>query len=206
MKTGDLIKFALLGVGGYMLYNYLVQSGMWAQWFGGAAGMPAGAGNLGASLPPGTILPAGTNQPAGGNTGQVSVLLHDNNGSSIFKAGDQFTLTITGPPNAPVMITAAQNGVPVGGGVSTQLGTTDANGRFVLVGNWVAANAGTWSEIITVGGAPAPPLNFSVGLSGVGAIVPVPNYGAVRAPVAQPASMSFGNRGWGGGKSNRWVQ
>jgi hypothetical protein len=159
MKTGDLVKYALLLGGGYMLYNYLVQSGMWAQWFGPAAGgglMPVGAGNLGAQLPPGTLLPAGTNQPAGGNTGQVSILLHDNSGSSVFRAGDQFTLTVTGPPNAPVMITASQNGGPFNQ-QPVQLGSTDANGRFVLVGNWVAANAGTWIENITVGGAPAPP-------------------------------------------------
>jgi hypothetical protein len=212
MKTGDLIKFALLGAGGYMLYQYLVSSGMWAQWFGGTA-LAAGAAPT-PILPVGTMLPAGTSQPAGGNTGQVQVLLHDNSGSSIFKAGDTWNLSIIGPPNAPVTIVAAQNGTPVGGGVVTQLGMTDASGRFSLNGSWSAANAGAWSEQIMVGGVPAAPLNFSVGLSGVGDIVPVPNYGPVVAPVAPaPASMSFGNRGFSGGysagqrgKVNRYIQ
>jgi hypothetical protein len=211
MKSGDLFKFALLAGGAYLLYEYLQSSGLWAQWFGGSGGL-LGAGNAGAMLPAGTILPSGTGQPAGGNTGTVSILLHDNNGSSIFKAGDQFTLTVTGPPNAPVLINAIQNGQQLPG--PTQLGSTDATGRFVLTGNWIAANVGAWSENITVGGHPAPPLNFNIlaGLAGVGAIVPVPNNGPVVAPVTPVPSMSFGNNAWGGsgrwqrGKINRWVQ
>jgi hypothetical protein len=207
VKSGDLFKLALFAGGGYLLYQYLQSSGLWAQWFGGTGLL--GAGNAGALLPAGTVLPSGTSQPAGGNTGQVSILLHDNNGSSIFKAGDQFTLTVTGPPNSPVLINAVQNGQQLPG--PTTLGSTDASGRFVLTGNWIAANVGNWSESITVGGHPAPPLNFNIGFSGVGAIVPVPNNGPVVAPVAPP-SMSFGNNAWGGsgrgqrGKINRWVQ
>lgn len=214
MKSGDLFKFALLAGGAYLLYEYLQSSGLWAQWFGGAGGGGSLFGNAGALLPAGTVLPSGTSQPAGGNTGTVSVLLHDNSGSSIFKAGDQFTLTVTGPPNSPVLINAIQNGQQLPG--PTNLGSTDASGRFVLTGNWIAANVGNWSESITVGGHPAPPLNFNIlaGLAGVGAIVPVPNNGPVVAPVAgaAPPSMTFGNNAWGGsgrgqrGKINRWVQ
>jgi hypothetical protein len=35
MDSKQLIKYAMIAVGAYILYNWLQSSGMWASWFGG---------------------------------------------------------------------------------------------------------------------------------------------------------------------------
>lgn len=120
----------------------------------------AWAGSQSAGAPAGQV-------PASNAAGSVTLV---NQSGAPFKVGDQWTLTVMAGPGLPLVITASQNGQSVG---TSTLGTTDANGRFVLSGSWSAANAGTWSEQITAGGQSLPPLNFTVGLAGLAA-APVP--------------------------------
>ena len=77
-----------------------------------------------------------------------------------FQVGDSFLLTITGgPPNSPVTVTALQNGA---GGVSTAMGSTDANGNYSTNGTMAPAQIGAWMETWAVAGSPLNPLAFSV--------------------------------------------
>lgn len=157
-------KLALLAGGAYLLWRVYMNS----------AALPVAAGSPPAGSPP-TPGPAGGAPLGGGTFGTVK--LTDNSGANAsgFKVGDSWTLTVTGPANSPVMITATQNGASMG---TSQLGTTDGNGVFVLTGSWAAVHAGAWIEQVTVGGLPAlPVLNFSV----------LPAYpGAALAGLGQP--------------------
>lgn len=64
----NIVTLLIVGVVGYVGYQYLVSSGMWAQWFGGAAsasGLPT-INTIAAGLQSGAFVGAGTN--AQGNT------------------------------------------------------------------------------------------------------------------------------------------
>lgn len=61
---GGVLKIALVGGAGYFGYNYLVNSGLWAQWFGPA--VPAGSVTPPASssvTPPVAVTPGGITPP-----------------------------------------------------------------------------------------------------------------------------------------------
>jgi hypothetical protein len=143
-------KIALLAGAAYLL---------WRAYTNSAAVSPAASPPTAGPTPPASPAPP----PAGP---APTVQLTDNLGTTAYKVGDPWTLTVTGPPNSVAMISAWQNGTPVG--TSSQLGTTDANGRLIVTGSWVPANAGAWVEQITVGGLAAPSLNFTVSPSGPG--------------------------------------
>jgi hypothetical protein len=74
------------------------------------------------------------------------------------QVGDNWTLNITGPPNAAVVNTASHNGVAIG---STNYGKTDGNGNFQLTGYMSPDTVGTWYETWAVGNSSAT-LSFSV--------------------------------------------
>jgi len=152
MKAGDLIKFAIIGVIGYVGYNYLVSSGLWAQWFGGASGgttpaLPAGGG---------AVMSVTT---AGGNPAAL-------------KAGEAWTVKITGaPPNAHVDATDyQQNGVTIPNSIGNAM--TDSSGTFSYASTApVASNyMGNWSTVWTVNGQQIGTWNFTLSAAGVSGV------------------------------------
>lgn len=217
MKSGDLLKLAIVGVGGYLLYNYLVQSGMWAQWFGGAGGMlPAGGGvNPGTTTIPGSTFIPSSGQALPAAQPRMNVTTSSGNPAAM-KVGDSYTVSITGAqPNARVMVTATQGATTIQD--ATGQAFTDANGNFSISGVAENAHLGAWSEVWRVGNVVIGNWNFTIspsGVSGVGAIIPVPNNGPIRAEIP---GMSFNNSGFKGGgygssypsrgkQGNSWVQ
>jgi hypothetical protein len=108
-----------------------------------------------------------TPPPAGsaGSAASVQVVLQNSSRpGQPFQVGDNFLLTISGPPNAAVVNSATQNGVSVG---STNYGSTDGNGSFSLSGTMTPGTVGTWAETWTVGTSSAS-LSFSVAAANPG--------------------------------------
>jgi hypothetical protein len=85
-----------------------------------------------------------------------------------FQVGDNWSLTLTGAPNAAVINTAAQNGISIG---ATPYGQTDGNGKLVLTGTFTPDTVGTWSETWQVGTGSAS-VSFTVANAPVGAATP----------------------------------
>jgi len=111
---GNQILTMLIVVGGgYVLYQYLVSSGMWAQWFGGAASGTAGMPTLqqiAAGIQSGAFVAAG--QDAHGNTivHQVSTgayyAVNNSSGAVTLAQGPGSTgSTTTVPTTVPVSTT-----------------------------------------------------------------------------------------------------
>lgn len=216
MKPGDLLKILIVGAGGYLLYNYLVSSGMWAQWFGGASGATGlvGSGAAAAQLPAGATSQMGI-LPATGTTARMTVTTPSGNPAQL-AANQPYSVTITGaPPNARVNVTAVQS---TGQVFQNAIGNamTDANGNYTLNAVSDPAHTGTWFEQWVVGNTPIAMWNFvlspAAGVAGVGAIVRVPNNGPITSPLpTRPAMPSFGGGGYGNayggkGKTNGYVQ
>jgi len=87
-------------------------------------------------------------------------LVNTGRGGSLFYVGDNWTITIAGPPNQPVTLNYTFNGSGANG---LSYGTTNASGVLTLTGTDVAANVGAWIEQWFVGGvAASPALSFSV--------------------------------------------
>jgi hypothetical protein len=78
---------------------------------------------------------------------------------SSFNVGDQWRLTISGPPNLPVTGAAQQSGRNLG---VSSYGSTDSTGHLVLTGTMTADTVGSWSEQWTVGGRPVGSVSFVV--------------------------------------------
>ena len=66
-----------------------------------------------------------------------------------FLVGDTWTLTVIGPPNAPVVVAGSFNTQTLS---PAQLGSTGNDGVFTLAGVMAAANIGLWQETYNVGG------------------------------------------------------
>lgn len=65
--------------------------------------------------------------------------------TSVFKVGESWTVTVTGPANQPVYLNA--------NGLGAQLmGTTDSSGRFSLSGTMGEGEKGSWFELWYIGG------------------------------------------------------
>ena len=104
------------------------------------------------------------------------------------QVGDSWRLDITGPPNAPVSITATKNGASMG---TTPMGSTDQSGKLSLNATADSSVVGDWREMVTVGASPAPVLAFSVGAAssggaGAGNGAGTPGTGSPQAPPATP--------------------
>lgn len=222
MKSDGIIKIVVIGGVAYVAYMYLQKSGLWAQWFGGAtaAGLPAGSGAIPQMPAPGQPiqdlptgyqqqLPAGTvaqtplgvpvsvqPQPAtGGGTPAMSLqdqlqtlgngYMQDNGLSGLnWDQWSYYYQYVTGKTITPEQF----------GAILQAAGASH---------DQVFASAGTFLNSLN-----------AAGLSGIGAIVPVPNSGPATAPVAPPISMNFNASRFGGrvgfsagrGIRNRGVQ
>ncbi len=75
-----------------------------------------------------------------------------------FKVGDNWTLTVNGPRNQTVALTATHNGNPG----SSSYGQTDASGHFSLSGFMYPGTEGTWTEAWAVGSVQATPTLYFV--------------------------------------------
>jgi hypothetical protein len=115
-----------------------------------------------------TINPATSNGAAATpaarteSTAPVTVRLNASGGLNPARiaVGENWALTITGPPNSPVIIGGTKNGAAL---KPVTLGSTDASGNFVLYGQAGPGDVGAWSETYTVGGVAWPgTLNFQV--------------------------------------------
>lgn len=78
---------------------------------------------------------------------------------AVFAAGDSWELDITGAPNSTVSISGTHDGRDMG---NTPMGTTDANGRFVLRASMTPNEVGLWNEFVHVGTETSAPLYFEV--------------------------------------------
>jgi hypothetical protein len=77
-----------------------------------------------------------------------------------FQVGDRFEVAITGAPNQPVSVRTTMQGRTNWGPV---IGSTDANGRWSVSGQFEKADFGDWREVWTIGGRVVNPvISFSV--------------------------------------------
>lgn len=112
-----------------------------------------------------TPLPTGTAPPPIANASPqlapgISITNNTGTSDSTFRVGDNWTITVSGPPNSPVVSSSLFNGSPYGAG--TAMGTTDATGHLVLTGTFGSGQIGSWAETWTVGGLIAGTLSFTV--------------------------------------------
>lgn len=229
MKTDKIIQIAIVAGGGYLLYTYLKQSGLWDQWFGAhAAALPAA----------GTPATTGTPQVVENGRGDIpapptatppppTFTTNIDVGGLVVAPDISHSLTgwvnkITGNPNGAQSIERIRLSVIVPDGrIFDQFGT-DITAQLQAAGVNVQAlrtafyNAprGTVPTVDPGYATTYPDLMTpAAGVSGLGAVIPVPNAGPITAPIAPP-SMSFGNSKWGGGgysagfrgRGNRGVQ
>jgi hypothetical protein len=72
-------------------------------------------------------------------------------GTTHYRAGDSFTVTVKGAPNSPVTV-----------GTYT-FGNTDGNGNWSITSSWGSGDVGSYTQYWAVGGTPAmPTLIFTV--------------------------------------------
>ncbi len=111
-------------------------------------------------------LPAALNftKPAGGDT-------------SVFKVGESWTITVTGPAGQPVYLNA--------NGLGAQLmGTTDSSGRWTLTGTMGEGEKGAWLEQWYIGGTLAGGTVFQ------GTELAVLHFQVVDAPAPPPMTVN----------------
>ena len=152
MKTEDIIKYALIAVGAYLVWEYVLSPMM-----AGTAAAPTptpGTGTTTSTSTAGTV-------PNSTITSAPSVSIANNSGGSnaAFRVGDTFTVTVTGAPNTTVTMAAVYNGQSQG---TTTLGTTNAQGVFSLSNTMPSSNVGTWQENWFVGPTLVGNLTFTV--------------------------------------------
>jgi hypothetical protein len=61
---GGIVKIGLIGGAAYFGYNYLVNSGLWAEWFGGSAAIPPATVPINTPASSSTTPPATSTPPA----------------------------------------------------------------------------------------------------------------------------------------------
>jgi hypothetical protein len=113
---------------------------------------PVTGGDVVSQLYQWTVTDAGRT-PAGPAAPVVTVQLANLTSGDLNNnhVGDDWRLTVTGPANSAVYITATQSGA---GQSETQIGTTDAAGNFTMEGAWGGGDAGAWTEYYAVGRYP----------------------------------------------------
>lgn len=134
--------------------GYVTYIGQWAasdqgQWTMFVHADPSTGGDVESIEYQWTVAQAGR-QTAGPTTPAVSVQLQNTTTFSLSNntVTDQWQLTVSGPPDAPVYVWATHDGAAL---AEIQLGTTDAAGHFTLNGSWGPADAGDWTEHYAVG-------------------------------------------------------
>jgi hypothetical protein len=99
-----------------------------------------------------------------GQTVQVSNITHPGIAPN-FIVGDQFSITISGAPNAPVAVTEYANGILAS--PYTFPNPTGPDGSLTLTGTQTSSTIGSYTQIWTVGGVAAPAISFIVTTSPV---------------------------------------
>lgn len=224
--SSNIITLVILGVGGYFLYNYLVSSGMWAQWFGGAAtnasGLPS-INTIAAGIQSGAFVAAGTD--AQGNT----VVHQISNGA--YYAVNPTSGAVTGASGpgtlavgAPTTVPPAQT--PPASTLTTQLQALGNQymANMQALGTPVAGlNIDQWSfyyqqlKGASITGAQMETIIVAAGLSdatrgtiipvsqfinalgsvGLSGIVTTPGQGPIRSPLPTTQNFSGGYGGYG---------
>jgi len=112
------------------------------------AGTPAPSGT--SAILGGGLHPVQTHgQPCPSSTPLSATLVNTTRpGAQNFFSGDSWELTVTGPFDSDVLISAVFNGAPLPWVV---IGLTDANGNFVLDGQTTDDYLGSWVESFQVG-------------------------------------------------------
>jgi len=121
-------------------------AGNWTMW---VHAVPTTGGDVMSQLYQWTVLEGGR-APLGPSHSAVMVQLQNTSSGDISNnhAGDNWVLSVTGPPSAPVYIWAWKDGQAL---PEVQLGDTDATGTFNLPGAWLPADVGDWTEHYAVG-------------------------------------------------------
>lgn len=178
-SMGEIIKYAVLAAVAYYGYQYLVSSGMWAQWFGGTPlpQLPAAGG---------TVVQPGQNVVPITVPVNTSALQNQ-----LAAAGAAFTANTGQSPNVDQWVYYYQQakGVTLSGpqveSLIQTLGLNDASRATTI----------TLAQFMG-----------ALGHVGLGSIINVPNAGPIAAPLP---TQSFGGGFGGysrGGRTNRWVQ
>lgn len=118
------------------------------------------AGSAGASTGTAIRVPAGNAGSAGSAPASVYIQNLTNPGATSYNVGDQWQITLSGPPGAPVSATSTQNGQSVG--AATSFGNLNSGGTMVLTGTMGSSQVGVWSETWMVGNQNAGSLTFTV--------------------------------------------
>jgi hypothetical protein len=122
-----------------------------------------------------TTAPVTASGPAG--AAQFSFTNLTSGDNATFKVGDRWEIRISGAtPNAPVSVNGGLNGA----NVLTQMGNTDASGRFTLNGQMEQSQVGSWIEAWRVNNQII--ASFSFRVSPAGSVVD----GGPVAPAAPP--------------------
>lgn len=230
----SIVTLLVVGVGGYFLYEYLVSSGLWAQWFGGASASTGTAQQIAAGLNNGQFVQAGTD--AHGNiivhqvsngayfaVNPTSGAVTQASGPGQLAVGSPGTVVTTPPvtqqPPAQTSTLRAQlqsaanqylANMPSAGGLNIDQWVfyyQQIKG-VTLTGDQVAALMAAAGLSAGNRASYIDLSTFMNALSGVGlsGIVPTPNQGPIRAPI--PTTQSFGG-GYGGygnaGRKGRYL-
>lgn len=136
---GGLLKIALIGGAGYLGYNYLVNSGMWASWFGGSTtAIPPQS--LPITTPASSTTPASTTPASAGSPAPAPLAPVSRAALIAAAGGPAATLTVDQWLYYYQQITGAQ---VTGGQASLILGATNqtsANrGALITVDQFLAA-------------------------------------------------------------------
>lgn len=83
---GGIVKVAVVGGVAYFGYNYLVNSGLWASWFGGAAPVPASVPVSTVTTPASTVSTVGTVTTPASTTTPVTPPAVQSTGSTLGQA------------------------------------------------------------------------------------------------------------------------
>jgi hypothetical protein len=104
-----------------------------------------------------STAPIWSTQPSATGAHPASVAFSPGSGATLYP-GDNWNITVLGPPNAAVSVTGGKDG----SGVTAQMGSTDSGGAFRIAGSITADQVGRWNEQWTVGGQNAGSISFTV--------------------------------------------
>lgn len=167
----NIVTLLIIGVVGYVGYQYLVSSGMWAQWFGGAA---AGTGStlaqqIAAGLQNGQFVQAGTDGAGNIIVHQVSTgayyAVNPTSGAVSQASGPGGGGTVGTQPTSTVPITQPNPvaTTPPSSAVASQLQAM--GNQFMQASGAAGLNVDQWLyyyQIVAHGANPANPASFTM--------------------------------------------
>ena len=157
LRPGDPQQYNIgrTGSSGVLVYLGVWTAAHQGQWYiswiiqGTNIGINAGNDDFFVAAAPGGGGGGGT--PAPTITVQVTNLVTGSH--TLFRVGQDFTLTVTGPANSLIEVTFQPGSKYTGSG---SLGFTDGTGRFDYSGRYLASDIGHYIETYTVGGVAWP--------------------------------------------------